>query len=210
MTVGPSSPASTTAPEPPQREADRPVALVTGASRGVGAGIAKALGEAGCAVYVTGRSTRDRIDPEALPGTIEDTAEAVTAAGGIGSAIACDHRDEAQIEAVIARIQAERGRLDILVNNAWGGYERHPGASFAGPFMAQPTHYWDDMFEGGLKATFLTTRHALRLMTGPTRGASQRLIVNTVAWAFDPYLGNLWYVNAGDKMHRYAGVKMHQ
>ena len=174
-------------------DVDRPIALVTGASRGVGAGIAKALGEAGCVVYVTGRSTKAK--PGAVPGTIDDTAAAITAAGGKGIAVACDHRDEKQIAALMAKIGKDHRRLDILINNAWAGYENHAGGdSFAQPFMALPTGFWDDMYEGGLKATFLTTRHALPLMTVPKQPEDgARLIVNTVAWAFDEYLGNLWY-----------------
>jgi NAD(P)-dependent dehydrogenase (short-subunit alcohol dehydrogenase family) len=172
---------------------DRPIALVTGSSRGVGAGIARALGEAGCVVYVTGRSTKAK--PGAIPGTIDETAAAVTAAGGQGIAVACDHRDEKQIANLMARIGKDHRRLDILVNNAWGGYENHGGeAAFAQPFMALPTSYWSDMFEGGLKAAFVTTKHALPLMTAPKKpDDGARLIVNTVAWAFDEYLGNLWY-----------------
>ncbi len=173
----------------------RPIALVTGSSRGVGAGIARALGEAGCVVYVTGRSATGHVDAKMPPGTIEDTAEAVTKAGGIGIAVRCDHRDEAQIAALMARIAKDHRRLDILVNNAWGGYENNAGdGSFAQPFMALPTSFWTDMFEGGLKATFLTTKHALPLMTVPKNADDgTRLIVNTVAWAYDQYLGNLWY-----------------
>lgn len=172
---------------------DRPIALVTGASRGVGAGIARALGEAGCVVYVTGRSTKGNAG--SLPGTVEETADAVTQAGGKGIAMRCDHRDEKQIADLMSRIGKDHRRLDILVNNAWGGYEHNAGdGSFAQPFMALPTSYWADMFEGGLKPTFLTTKLALPLMTVPKNADDgARLIVNVVAWAFDEYLGNLWY-----------------
>jgi NAD(P)-dependent dehydrogenase (short-subunit alcohol dehydrogenase family) len=174
---------------------DRPIALVSGSSRGVGAGIARALGEAGCVVYITGRSARGNVDPKAPPGTIEETADAVTKAGGQGIAVRCDHRDEKQIADLMARIGRDHRRLDILVNNAWAGYENHGGeGAFAQPFMALSTAFWTDMFDGGLKPTFLTTRHALPLMTVPKKpDDGARLIVNTVAWAFDEYLGNLWY-----------------
>ena len=100
------------------------VALVTGASRGVGKGIALGLGEAGATVYVTGRTAEEGTDVEKLGGTVFSTAEEVTAAGGKGIAIHCDHRDDSQVQALFQRVREERGRLDILVNNAWGGYER--------------------------------------------------------------------------------------
>src|SRR5262249_55758791 len=97
------------------------VALVTGASRGGGKGIALVLGEEGATVYVTGRSVRGQPGTLGRPGTIEDTAEQVSARGGTGIAVRCDHADDAQADAVFGRIVAEQGRLDLLVNNAWSG-----------------------------------------------------------------------------------------
>src|SRR2546425_4311111 len=99
------------------------VAWVTGASRGVGRGVAMALGQAGWVVYVTARSSADGRTGH-LPGTVEQTADAVTAAGGAGVAVPCDHRDDDAVRAVAARITADHGRLDLLVNNPWGGYQR--------------------------------------------------------------------------------------
>src|SRR5215218_3297024 len=97
------------------------VALVTGATRGAGRGTAIALGEAGATVYCTGRSTRGRRSEYDRPETIEETAELVTAAGGDGIAVAVDHLQASEVEALIQRIDAERGRLDVLVNDIWGG-----------------------------------------------------------------------------------------
>src|SRR5215510_1873796 len=98
------------------------VAVVTGASRGVGKGVALGLGEAGAIVYVTGRSIKDKTDVEKLGGTVFSTAEAVNAKGGKGIAIQCDHTDDSQVEDAFKRIAKESKRIDILVNNAWGGY----------------------------------------------------------------------------------------
>lgn len=119
--------------------ADR-VALVTGASRGAGRGIAIELGAAGATVYVTARSTRAApadgyrqilalSDLATPPGAIEDTAEAVTAAGGRGIAVACDRAAPDAVSALVRRMEAEAGRIDLLVNNAWGGHETSTAAS---------------------------------------------------------------------------------
>jgi NAD(P)-dependent dehydrogenase (short-subunit alcohol dehydrogenase family) len=97
------------------------VALVAGATRGAGRGTAVALGEAGATVYCTGRSTRKRRSEYDRPETIEETAELVTAAGGKGIATAVDHLDASQVEALAQRIDAGQGRLDVLVNDIWGG-----------------------------------------------------------------------------------------
>lgn len=97
------------------------VALVAGATRGAGRGTAVALGEAGATVYCTGRTTRERRSEYDRWETIEETAELVTAAGGDGIAVAVDHLEADQVEALVRRIDAERGRLDVLVNDIWGG-----------------------------------------------------------------------------------------
>src|SRR6266700_2409453 len=131
---------------PPRR-----VAWVTGGSRGVGRGVAVALGQAGWVVYVSARSSADGRTGH-LPGTVEQTADAVTAAGGLGVAAVCDDRDDAAVQAVAARIRADHGRLDLLVNNAWAGYERlNAGAwqEWNAPFWEQPIELFDAMFGGG-------------------------------------------------------------
>src|SRR5262245_19122448 len=101
------------------------VAVVTGASRGAGLGIAVVLGEEGATVYVTGRSSRGGRTTEGLPGTVEEAAEAVNARGGEGIPVRCDHTRDAEVEALFERVGLEKGRLDVLVNNVWAGYEQH-------------------------------------------------------------------------------------
>src|SRR5215212_9224620 len=96
------------------------VALVAGATRGGGRGLAVALGEAGATVYCTGRTTRERRSEVDRPETIEATAELVTEAGGEGIAVEVDHLDPAQVSRLVKRIDSERGRLDVLVNDVWG------------------------------------------------------------------------------------------
>jgi NAD(P)-dependent dehydrogenase (short-subunit alcohol dehydrogenase family) len=103
------------------RPLDGKVALVAGATRGAGRGTALALGEAGATVYCTGRSTRERRSDYDRPETIEETAELVNAAGGIGIAAAVDHLEADQVRALVQRIDAEHERLDVLVNDIWGG-----------------------------------------------------------------------------------------
>ncbi|MBT1187347.1 SDR family oxidoreductase [Streptomyces sp. CJ_13] len=105
----------------PQRTLEGKVALVAGATRGAGRGIAVQLGARGATVYVSGRSTRGRRSEYDRPETIEETAELVTAAGGHGIAVAADHLVPAEVEALVRRVDAERGRLDVLVNDIWGG-----------------------------------------------------------------------------------------
>jgi NAD(P)-dependent dehydrogenase (short-subunit alcohol dehydrogenase family) len=136
------------------------VAWVTGASRGVGRGIAIALGAAGWTVWLTSRSSRDGGSTSHLPGTVEDAAEAVTAAGGLGIGVVCDHRDDEAVRAVAARIGAESGGLSLLVNNAWAGYE---GLNAGGweewnaPFWEQPLALWDAMFASGVRAHYVAS-----------------------------------------------------
>lgn len=147
------------------------VALVTGASRGVGRGIARGLGEAGATVYVTGRTVIEGTSAARLPGTVHVTAAEVTEMGGTGVAVPCDAGDDAQIGDVIDRIRTERGRLDVLVNSAWGGYQRFTdGTEFnPGPFWQQPLELWDSMHRIGVRAHYVTTALAAPLMieTGP-------------------------------------------
>jgi NAD(P)-dependent dehydrogenase (short-subunit alcohol dehydrogenase family) len=151
------------------------VALVTGASRGVGRGIARELIEAGANVYITGR-------------TIED----MRYVHGRGVALQCDHRDDAQVEAAFRRIADEQGRLDILVNNVWGGYERmiEDGEfTWMRPFWQQPLWRWDAMFEAGVRAHYAASQLASKIMVAQQSG----LIVNISFWSAQKYIGNVAY-----------------
>ena len=162
------------------------VALVTGASRGGGKGIALVLGERGATVYVTGRSVRGEPTTLGRPGTIEDTAEEVAARGGTGIAVRCDHADDAQVAALFERIRAEQGRLDLLVNNAWSGYELSPSPEL--PFWEIEWRHWDLMFQGGLRATAYASALAAPLMIEARAG----LIVN-ITWVLDRPHGHAFY-----------------
>lgn len=170
------------------------VAVVTGASRGAGKGIALALGEAGMTVYVTGRSLKE--GDAALPGTIGATAEAVTAAGGLGIAVACDHADDAQVAALFERIaQEQQGRLDLLVNNACN---IPPELTQPGPFWDKPLHMLD-LLNVGMRSHYVASWHAARLMV-PRR---QGLIVNTSSYGSVCYMHGPAYgagKAAADKM----------
>jgi NAD(P)-dependent dehydrogenase (short-subunit alcohol dehydrogenase family) len=166
------------------------VAVVTGATRGVGRGIAVVLGECGATVYVTGRTTR-ATGAGAGPGTVENTADAVTEAGGRGIAAPTDHTADDQVDALFARVAEEQdGALDVLVANAWGGYEGHGDADFTGPFWRQPLWRWDAMFTAGLRAQFTAARAAAPAMIARGRG----LIVATGGSDMPGhYLGNVPY-----------------
>lgn len=187
------------------------IAVVTGASRGAGRGCATELGAAGATVYVTGRSRREQAAPgykqisllsnlERVPGSIDETAEEVTRAGGRGIAVACDHTDEVQVEALFERVHREQGRLDLLVNNAWGGHESFDGV-FQAPFWERPMVHWDAMFDRGVRNHLLSSRLAAPMLVRQGRG----LIVTTTFWDRDRYMqGNLFYDLAKAAMTRLA------
>jgi NAD(P)-dependent dehydrogenase (short-subunit alcohol dehydrogenase family) len=176
------------------------VTVVTGASRGAGRGIAAVLGQSRATVYVTGRSTENDGSPQNFPWTIDQTAAEVTARGGDGIAVACDHTDPEQVDRLFRRVAKDEGKIDLLVNNVWGGYERNERGLPPGPFWKQPAWNWEAMFESGLKAHFLATTAALPLMLRRRRG----LIVNTVAWDRGKYLLNLYYDVAKQAIRRMA------
>jgi NAD(P)-dependent dehydrogenase (short-subunit alcohol dehydrogenase family) len=171
---------------------DDRIALVTGASRGVGKGIVLGLCEAGATVYFTGRSTRQDGAAVNLPGTLEDTADEAAALGGRAIPIRCDHADDAQTAAAIERIRAEQGRLDVLVNNAWGGYEYMQRGEFqyiGAPFWTRPVGLWDEMFVAGPRAHYVTSALAAPLMVA--RGSG--LIVNISFFDAETFRGDVIY-----------------
>jgi NAD(P)-dependent dehydrogenase (short-subunit alcohol dehydrogenase family) len=174
------------------------VAVVTGASRGAGRGIAATLGAAGATVYVTGRSIKGQPTTENLPGTIEETAEIVTARGGTGIPVRCDHTIDSEVEALFARVRSEHGRIDVLVNNAWGGYEHYDYQKFSAPFYEQPSRHWDGMFTAGVRAALVASRFAATLMLPRRHG----LIVNITAWDRDKFLVNVFYDVAKGAINR--------
>jgi len=150
------------------------VALVAGASRGVGRGVAVSLKQAGYVVYATGRSI---LEADLPPETRR---------------IACDHTDDGQVRALFETIDAEEGRIDVLVNSVWGGYERmveHGEFTWPAPFWEQPSWRWDAMMTAGVRAAFVTSQHAARMMIEAGRG----LIVHLSYWAARKYIGNTPY-----------------
>jgi NAD(P)-dependent dehydrogenase (short-subunit alcohol dehydrogenase family) len=184
------------------------VAVVTGASRGAGRGIAVELGAAGATVYVTGRSTRAAPAPgyermlaalgrEALPGTIEDTAEEVTFHGGSGIAVRCDHTREEEVRELFARVERDHGTLDVLVNNATG---HHQDPLAVGPFWEQPLSHWEGLFDRGVRNQILTSRAAAPLLVRQGRG----LVVTTTFWDRGRYAGTFFYDLAKATLTRLA------
>lgn len=182
------------------------IAVVTGASRGAGRGIARVLGEAGAVVYVTGRSLRGLPTTDHAPGTIEDTAEEVTARGGRGISVRCDHTVEDEVSALFAHILAEQGGLDLLVNNAWGGNEHshggvYPDGSHWGiPFWERSLRPWHSMFEAGVRAHLMASRYAVPLLLNRPGG----MIACTTFWDHQRYLGDLYYDLAKASINRLA------
>ncbi len=153
------------------------IALVTGASRGVGKGIAAGLGEAGATVYLTGRTIVEGQAPVALSGDIYQTAAEVQRLGGRAIPIRCDHSQDGEVKALFERIQDESGRLDILVNNVWGGYEYYnDGTEFwkEKGFWTVPVSRWDSSFQAGVRAHYVASQLAAPLMIAQANG----LIVN--------------------------------
>ncbi|MFJ8591929.1 SDR family oxidoreductase [Streptomyces sp. NPDC093598] len=166
------------------------VALVAGATRGAGRGIAVELGAAGATVYVTGRTTRERRSEYDRPETIEDTADLVTAAGGRGVAVPTDHLDPAQVRALVDRIADEQGRLDVLVNDIWGGEK----------LFEWDTPLWEHDLDNGLRLLRLaiethavTSHHALPLLLRNPGGLVVEITDGTADYNAETYRNSFFY-----------------
>jgi NAD(P)-dependent dehydrogenase (short-subunit alcohol dehydrogenase family) len=177
------------------------VALVGGATRGGGRGIAVALGEAGATVYVTGRSTRERRSEIDRPETIEETAELVTEAGGEGIAVAVDHLESAQVARLVERIDTDHGRLDVLVNDIWG----------AEHLFEWSTPVWEHDLDNGLRLLRLaiethlvTNHHALPLLLREPGGLVVEVTDGTAEYNADHFRVNLFYDLAKTSVTRMA------
>ncbi len=165
------------------------VALVTGGSRNVGRGISLGLGEAGATVYITGRTVMRKVATE------------VGERGGKGIAVRCDHRNDDEVKSVFEQIREKEGSLDILVNNAWGGYERirkrkkYKGYKWNDPFWKQPLEVWDEMQTVGLRSNYIASALAVPMMIKQGSG----LIVSISFFAGRQYNPNIVYgvVKAG-------------
>jgi NAD(P)-dependent dehydrogenase (short-subunit alcohol dehydrogenase family) len=170
---------------PERAKLEGQVAIVTGASRGIGKGCALELGAAGATVYVTGRTLEEGSAP--LPGSVGETAAEVTELGGRGIAVRCDHRDDALVEALFERVRHEQGRLDVLVNNAF----LIPRELTSGrPFWETPVSNWDDMLDVGTRSAYVASRFAARMMIERGRG----LIANVSSSGAAEYA---WHVAYG-------------
>lgn len=162
-------------------------------------------------MYVTGRSTRGQpadtygqllalSDMATVPGSIDDTADEVSRMGGRGIAVRCDHTNEEEVAALFARVEREAGRIDLLVNNAWGGHETFNGV-FEAPFWEHPLSNWDSMFDRGVRNHLLASRCAAPLMVKRKKG----LIVTITFWDRGHYVrGSLFYDLAKASMTRLA------
>ena len=157
------------------RNLEGKVAVVTGATCGVGSGIARVLAQYGARMFVTGRSAHD--------GVFND---------GRITGIRCDHRVDAEVAAAFERIASEAGGIDILVNNVWGGYERmveDRTFTWTKPFWEQPLWRWDAMFSAGVRAHYHASQLAAKSMVVRQRG----LIVNISFWAAQKHIANVAY-----------------
>ena len=173
------------------------VAVVAGATRGAGRGIARMLGAAGATVYCTGRSVRGRPATAGRPETIEETAELVTAAGGRGIAVRTDHTVEAEVERLFARIREEQGRLDVLVNDIWGGDAL---TEWGKPFWELSTAQGLELLERAVHSHIVTSRHGVPLMVERSAG----LVVEVTDGDTLGYRGNLFYDLAKNAVIRLA------
>ncbi|MFB8042849.1 SDR family oxidoreductase [Streptomyces hydrogenans] len=169
------------------------ICLVAGATRGAGRAIAVQLGAAGATVYVTGRTTRAQVSEVGrATETIEETAELVTAAGGEGVAVPTDHLDPERVRALVDRIDREHGRLDVLVNDVWGG-EHLIGASFGKKTWEIPLDDGLRMLELGVRTHLVTSHTALPLLTRHPGGLVVEVTDGTTEYNATRYRENLFY-----------------
>lgn len=177
------------------------IAIVTGASRGAGRGIALELGSVGAIVYVTGRSSgMNRTDDR--PETIEDTAAEITSRGGLGIPFKCDHTSEVEIEYLYNRIEAEYGRVDILVNCIFGGSENSVPRGEGRHFWERPSEHWDAMMVAGPKAYLETIRKAVPLL----KRSNDAIIVNITSLSKNGIASNIYYDLAMNTINRMTYV----
>lgn len=162
------------------------IAVVTGASRGIGKGIALELGAAGATVYLTGRTVKEGTFP--VPGTIGATAEEVTRLGGKSIAIQCDHAVDEEIIALFQRVREEQGRIDILVNNVFSPPQGRPILE-GGGFWEYPISVWDDIIHVGCRSHYVASHEAVPMMIEQKEG----LVVNISSFAGAAYAFNLAY-----------------
>ena len=173
------------------------VAVVAGATRGAGRGIARMLGAAGATVYCTGRSVKGHPATAGRPETIEETAAMVTAEGGRGIAVRTDHTVESEVERLFQRVRAEQGRLDVLVNDIWGGDAL---TEWGAPFWELATAKGLEMLERAVHSHIITSRHGAPLMVERNAG----LIVEVTDGDTLGYRGNLFYDLAKNAVIRLA------
>jgi NAD(P)-dependent dehydrogenase (short-subunit alcohol dehydrogenase family) len=170
----------------PKKVLQGKIALVAGATRGAGRGIAVALGEAGATVYCTGRSSRGRPATLGRPETIEETAELVTAAGGDGIAVRVDHTEPAEVKRLVARIKRRHKGLDILVNDVWGGDAL---TEWGKPFWTVNLEHGLRMLKQAIHSHIITAHYAVPLMLGRRRGIIFEITDGDAFY----YRGNLFY-----------------
>jgi dehydrogenase/reductase SDR family member 1 len=169
------------------------IAVVTGASRGIGKGVASELLDRGATVYITGRSVAD-----------------LSWIAGRGTAIPCDHTHDSEVQAAFERVLRDTPRLDLLVNNVWGGYERmieNGEFTWTKPFWEQPLWRWDAMFNAGVRAHYVASQLAASTMVAQRSG----LIVNISFWAAQKHIGNVAYgvsKAATDKMTEDMAIEL--
>lgn len=165
------------------------IAVVAGATRGAGRGIAVGLGRAGATVYCTGRSVRgQKGSGMGRPETIDETAELVSAAGGTGIAVQVDHRDESQVIALFERVKAQKGGLDILVNDIWGG-EPFTGTQMGKPFWELSVKTVLDLLNTAINTHIITARYGAPLLVARGKG----LLIEVTDGDTFRYRGNVAY-----------------